>query len=422
MKRFLLIAALTWAAPADPLSEARKAIQVQYDQANKAWERGDLEAYLACRTPNYVFTMADGRQLNLSEIRASRRRTLATCSKFRASSKITRIQLQGNRANVQVQEHFEMLAPGFWPGSKAPHKSDDTAQDTWVKTSQGWKKASSTNLTQSEENRGKTSRRQVGYLRIIRDTHSNPVSLDAEIASFRKGNQTIDLVAALHVGEHSYYQQLNQDFKRYDAVLYELIAPEDARPQADQQSDNALTYGQMLLTNMLGLKFQLHEIDYKARNFVHADLTPEQLYASMDKRGESAKQMIFQMLQESLGSSTDIEPADALALNVALPRIMIKGARPGDRALLRRVFAQSFQKIEKVTAALSGPNGSTLITVRNQKAIQVAERELARGRKRLAIFYGAGHMVDLEARLQKLGFQPQSVRYLKAWDLREPKS
>ena len=155
---------------------------------------------------------------------------------------------------------------------------------------------------------------------------------------------------------------------------------------------------------------------------MHADLTPQQLFDSMDKRGESGKQMIFQILQESLGSSSDIDPVDALALNVALPRIMLKGASPGDRALLRRVFAQSFQKMEKVTAALSGPNGSTLINVRNQQALKVMGREFQRGRKRLAIFYGAGHMVDLESQLKKLGFQPESVRYLKAWDLREPKS
>lgn len=413
-----LAAAPSWA---DPVAEARRAIQTEYDRANQAYVKKDLDKSLAAHAPEFHFTAVTGERIYRPELRTKRKAVFQRCSQLSASSKITGIQLNGNRAIVQVAEKWGWMGPGFWPGSKKLYKSEDTAQDTWVKTAQGWKMTSSSNLTQTDSDSQKTRNRQPGYLRIIRDSQSNPVSLDAEIASFRKGNQTVDLVAALHVGEHSYYQQLNQEFKTYDSVLYELIAPEDMRPEADQQSDNALTDGQMMLTNMLGLKFQLHEIDYKARNFVHADLTPQQLYASMDKRGESAKQMIFQMLQESLANSSDIDPADALALNVALPRIMLKGAKPGDRALLRRVFASSFQKIEKVTAALSGPNGSTLINVRNQRAVQVMQRELARGRKRLAIFYGAGHMVDLEARLRKLGFQPQFVRYLKAWDLREPK-
>ena len=50
----------------------------------------------------------------------------------------------------------------------------------------------------------------------------------------------------------------------------------------------------------------------------------------------------------------------------------------------------------------------------------VAGREIKRGRKRLAIFYGAAHMPDMESRLvKKMHFKKQSVRYLKAWDLRD---
>ena len=422
MKKILLVMALAATAWADPVAEARRAIQAEYDRSNQAYVKKDLDKSMAIHAPEFYSIAVGGERITRQELLSGRKRKFQHCSKLSASSKITSLQVNGNRAVVQVEEKWGWLGPGLWPGSKKPYKSEDTAQDTWVKTAQGWKMTSSTNLTQTDSDSKKTKKRQVGYLRIIRDRQSNPVSLDAEIATFRKGNQTVDLVSALHVGEQSYYNQLNQEFKTYDAVLYELIAPDDVRPSGQERSDNALTDGQMLLTNMLGLKFQLQEIDYNAANFVHADLTPEQLFASMDKRGESAKQMIFQILQESLGTSTDIDPVDALALNVALPRIMIKGARPSDHFLLRRVFAVSFQKIDKVTAALSGPNGSTLISVRNQQALAVMQREFQRGRRRLAIFYGAGHMPDLETRLKKLGFQTQSVRYIKAWDLKEPKA
>lgn len=421
MKRLLLALLLTLPGWADPLSEARKAIQAEYDRSNQAYERRDLEKSLACYSQDFVFTMASGQRCGLKEHRANRKRTLEVCSDIHARSKIIKIQLSGQNALVQVDEHYQKMAPGFWPGTKTPSKFSDTAQDTWRKTADGWKITSSTNLVQHSSYLKENKHEKVGYLRVIRrDGH--PDSLEAQISTFRNSKgQVVDLVSALHVGERSYYKQLNQEFKSYDAVLYELIAPDNVVPEANEPSDNALSDGQMMLTNMLGLTFQLNEINYKARNFVHADLTPEQLFESMDKRGESAKQMIFQILQESLGDTTDIDPVDALALNVAMPRIMVRGARPSDHALLRRVFAASFEKIEKITAGLSGPNGSTLINVRNQKAIEVMQREFGRGKRRLAIFYGAGHMVDLEARLKKLGFQAQSVRFLKAWDLREPK-
>ena len=36
---------------------------------------------------------------------------------------------------------------------------------------------------------------------------------------------TVDLVAAVHIAEKSYYEQLNREFEGYDAVLYELGGP-----------------------------------------------------------------------------------------------------------------------------------------------------------------------------------------------------
>src|SRR5690625_6813811 len=41
------------------------------------------------------------------------------------------------------------------------------------------------------------------------------------------------------------------------------------------------------LKNLLGLSFQLEEIDYTAANFMHADLSPGELEAAMEARGES---------------------------------------------------------------------------------------------------------------------------------------
>jgi hypothetical protein len=85
---------------------------------------------------------------------------------------------------------------------------------------------------------------------------------------------------------------------------------------------------------------------------------------------------------------------------------------------MRRIAAQQFDNMDAQMAAMQGPNGSTLITERNKKALQVLDREMKNGKKQIAIFYGAGHMVDMAERLEKEhGFKRQSDKWLTAWSL-----
>src|SRR5687767_12127019 len=39
---------------------------------------------------------------------------------------------------------------------------------------------------------------------------------------------TVDLIGAVHVGDRAYYDLLNERFKNYDALLYEMVKPRDA--------------------------------------------------------------------------------------------------------------------------------------------------------------------------------------------------
>src|SRR5262245_48645158 len=76
---------------------------------------------------------------------------------------------------------------------------------------------------------------EFSFLRIQRGENREPVALQTKIAKYvSAGSATgveIDLVAAVHVGEQGYYRRLNKEFEKYDAVLYELVAPEGARPR-----------------------------------------------------------------------------------------------------------------------------------------------------------------------------------------------
>jgi hypothetical protein len=140
---------------------------------------------------------------------------------------------------------------------------------------------------------------QDGFLRITRDAARKPMALETAIATYVESPEsaaaagrteplTVDLIGAVHLGSRQYYNTLNRLFADYDAVLYELVAPDNARvPKPGRKPSGAIGNAQHGLTKMLGLEFQLDQIDYTAKNFVHADLSPKEFDAAMAKRGES---------------------------------------------------------------------------------------------------------------------------------------
>jgi len=85
------------------------------------------------------------------------------------------------------------------------------------------------------------------------------------------------------------------------------------------------------------------------------------------------------------------------------------------------MMAEQFTDMDVLTSAFGGEEGSTLITDRNAACIRVLHDEVAKGRRRIAIFYGAAHMPDFDERLrEELGLQPAEPEWLEAWDLRVP--
>ena len=66
---------------------------------------------------------------------------------------------------------------------------------------------------------------------------------------------------------------------------------------------------------------------------------------------------------------------------------------------MKRYMANQMEDMDGMMVALEGPNGSTLITERNKAALKVLSDEIKNGKKKIAIFYGAGHLGDMEKRL-----------------------
>jgi hypothetical protein len=260
-------------------------------------------------------------------------------------------------------------------------------------------------------------------VRCVRDRKAQLMSFETAVTRFRHPQKgyTVDLIGAVHVGSQAYYQKLNQEFKKYDCVLYELIADDSAgkpipSPSADGSSDNPLSMVQHGMSNMLGLDFQLDWVDYTPENFVHADISPQEFQISQAQRHESFTQLLLRSMQAGGESSPEAEKEME---QVNMLAILGKGPSSSDRVHMRRFMALMFNHPEQMVELLEGPGGGTILTVRNQKALSVLARELKRGRRKVAIFYGAAHMLDMEKRMvHDFGVSYTGQKWIPAWDLR----
>ena len=270
-----------------------------------------------------------------------------------------------------------------------------------------------------------------GFLRVTRDAARKPLALETAIATYEETPQAaaaagrrepleVDLVGAVHLGSRQYYDTLDRLFQEYDAVLYELVAPDHARvPKAGRKPSGAIGSAQQGLTKMLGLEFQLDKIDYTARNFVHADLSPKEFDAAMAKRGESWWTMFSRVMRESAARAD--RGGKQPAADVGFGDIFGILFGNNRELRLRRLMAEQFTDMEVLTAAFGGEEGSSLITDRNAAALEVLTEQIAKGRRKIAIFYGAAHMDDFDRKLRRdFQLQPRETVWLEAWDLRDP--
>ncbi len=264
------------------------------------------------------------------------------------------------------------------------------------------------------------------FLRLRRDSSRTPVALETSIVRFEgvpgpksglvdfRNPVTVDLVAAVHIADPAYYRTLNNHLERYNAVMYELVASPDARfaPGEAPWDSSLLGLGQRISASVLGLQFQLDGINYKATNFVHADMTPEQFKQSIAERGESAWQILLRLVSEAMKSDKPLEAG----LDELWHALQQRG-RAGQIAL-RRWAAKQFTDVELAIRAVEGPHGSTLLSERNNVALQVLRQQLQKGKRNVAIFYGAAHMPDFATRLQEeWDLRAKAQHWLVAWDL-----
>ena len=268
------------------------------------------------------------------------------------------------------------------------------------------------------------------FLRVKRDKNGTPVALETAVVRFvpaaGKGGVTVDLIGAVHIGDKAYYEALNKRMDQYDVLLYELVAPEGTRiPKGGKrEKTNPLSMVQDLMKNMLDLDSQVEQIDYTRKNFVHADLSPEKMAEAIKARGDNgltialgvAADFLRKQNLEELKKSK--EQAGGKAEEEDEPDLMSLLLDPNAAIKLKRTMAEQFAAAGDDVGL--GPTISTILVAdRNKAALKVLQKEIAQGKKKIGIFYGAAHMPDFEKRLKEdFDLKRDKEEWLTAWDLK----
>ncbi len=258
------------------------------------------------------------------------------------------------------------------------------------------------------------------------------------------------LTGASHIGETNYYAQLQKHLDAQALVLFEGVhagrkgtatntvalektagsSPPVAKKEAAAPEPAAKPAGsaslQKDLAESLGLVFQLEAINYTGGNFRNSDLSVAELRELMDKDDEPAapdspkekrKNEAFEQLLKAMdgnsmfgtllkagfrlvGSNPKLQAMTKLALIEAL------GGIRGDISRMKSL-PEDMQRLMEV-----------LIQTRNDAVLRDLRVELKRAAPpaSISIFYGAGHMDDLERRVRReFGYRAESDLWLPAF-------
>ena len=264
------------------------------------------------------------------------------------------------------------------------------------------------------------------FMRIREDRKGRPVSLDTSVTRYEIKNSAgetvnVDLIGAVHIGEKEYYEQLNERFEQYDALLYELVAPEGTViPKGGREEEgggiiNPIAAMQKGMQVATGLQFQLDHIDYTKLNFVHADMSPEEFAESMKNNDESISGYALKAIGQSMAMQASGKGDQSLSMVLAM-------FSKNKTMRIRRAMATQIHDMESGMIIFEGKNGSTIIDHRNAKCLEVLKREIDAGKTEIGIFYGAGHLASMEkSLLQDFSAKRAGQNWLTAWKLTKRK-
>jgi len=241
--------------------------------------------------------------------------------------------------------------------------------------------------------------------------------LQTGVTRYEKDGVIVDLLGAVHIADKAYYDQLNKAFTKYDSLLFEMIGgeamqQEEKKKQMEEKKkkDQQMGFlGKMyqIMADRLDLVGQKEGIDYSKDNFVHADLTLKAFNDMQKAKGESLLKLALKNAQ--LQAKGNAKGPDAMKL--------FKALMANDSDALKLAIVHTLGNGDDQVMALAGKD-SVIIGDRNAECLKVMDAEIAKGKKKLGIFYGAAHFPDMEERMIKKGFKKTKHIWLNAWKIK----
>ena len=279
------------------------------------------------------------------------------------------------------------------------------------------------------------------YVRILH-SGSNQVELQIAAREFlpaHRGQPAVWLTGVSHIGESNYYAKLQAHLDAQTLVLFEGVgaaesqqraqndnqsgppaAPATNRPVHTAESSASLQY---TMAESLGLVFQLDAIDYQRTNFQNCDLSITQLRELIAQQetatGSAGVSESFEGLLGLMGGGSWMDSLLQTALRLL-------GTNPKFQALGRLALIDLLGQIQGDPTRLQGlpPELKQLLDVllqkRNQNVIATLKQERAEvgGHGSISVFYGTGHMPDLEERLRReLRYRPAREIWFTAFSV-----
>jgi hypothetical protein len=102
----------------------------------------------------------------------------------------------------------------------------------------------------------------------------------------------------------------------------------------------------------------------------------------------------------------------------AIMKRLLTAVMTGNSNEIKRTIAPLMSEAEGFITQLEGEDGTVIVGERNRVVMEkLAELRATNGSGNYAIFYGAGHMLDLEKRLLADGFQKGRTAWIDAWSM-----
>lgn len=292
------------------------------------------------------------------------------------------------------------------------------------------------NVDSSNSNADSDNLKDSRWFRLVKE-NGLPVELDTSIVRYAgvykdkagvEREVSVDLVGAIHLAEKSYYDSINAEFKQYETVVFELISAKGVDPKvsirAERESQsspsfsplNIVSLSQMYMSRALGLVYQIDGVDYLADNLRRGDMDAEDFIIQLFTNGDALNFVSDAFFSSFFPGEDATFESWAIALLVSKDR----------RLTLRRLMAMellrsALDEIDDASKKINaGGKENVLIQLRNKEAMKVAVSELNAGKTKIAIFYGAAHLPDLERRLENelhLTRDP-NTRWFPAWNMR----